>query len=459
MPGMNGVELCRRLHELKPDLPVIVMTAHSDTSFVVESLRAGVEDYLFKPLDLEMLLHRVERALGRREAKVELARLADEMRAVNERLVLSSVREQENAEAAERHRAQLGALLENLSDGVVIVDGEGRVLMVNRAAHAASLGGLPVADVHQINALEALRLDGTPCPVDERPIMRALRGEVFDGYEILRVRGEGDVRRLITSGTNVRGEGGSIELAIVVFRDVTELRRLERERDEYVALISHDLRGPLNNILMAAKLLEQPADAKRHPEDARIVEQIARNAKRMNGMIADLLESTTLESEGVKLHKKPCDLGAIVAGIVHDLDDAHRRRIVFESGARAGARPRGSVEDRAGHHEPRHQRPQVLARGRRRSRPSRPGGRGGRPRGGGPRDRRRAGARAADLRALLPCADGQARLGAGARPVHHEAHRRGPRRPDRGRERGGEGEHVQAALAVARRRGVGSPRR
>lgn len=332
MPRMDGVELCRCLHALYPDLPVIVVTAHSDTSSAIESLRAGVEDYLTKPIELEGLLHRLERTLERSNSKIELARLTEETRIINERLILSSVREQENAEAAERQRAQLSALLENLSDGVVTADRSGRILIANRVARELWLGEQTISDVHQLDALETRRLDGTPCPVDEHPLTRALRGERFDQYELLCVRPDGELRRLTTSGTNVTGSDGLIELAIVVFRDVTELHRLERQRDEYVALISHDLRGPLSCVLGSASMLVESAKKQESSGyEVRAIERIARNAQRMNTMIAELLDSATFESEGIKLSKEPCDLREMVAGIVHDLDEARMCRITLET--------------------------------------------------------------------------------------------------------------------------------
>src|SRR6185369_11349929 len=119
MHPMDGVELCRRLHELDHDLPVIVMTAHSDMQSVIESLRERAEDYLIKPLQYEAVLWCVERAITRRAAKLEQEQT---QRTLNEHLVLSSIREQEHAEAEALQSAQLRALLENLSEGVLVAD-------------------------------------------------------------------------------------------------------------------------------------------------------------------------------------------------------------------------------------------------------------------------------------------------------------------------------------------------
>jgi len=334
MPAMDGLQLCHHLRELDPNVTIIVVTGQSETSYAVASLRAGVEDFLTKPLDLDALAHRLERTLERRRAKVALATLMDQLRSTNERLVLSSIREQENAEAAELHRAQLSALLEKLSDGVIIAEPGGRIVMVNRAAQEVWHQGEPFTDVRELHRLDVLRPDGTSCPVDDRPLPRALRGEVFDRCEILlRVGASGDVQRLVASGTSVRGADGSVELAIVVFKDVTELRELERQRAEFIGLVTHDLRGPLNNILMSASLLKDMTDAKEPFDIAPMIDRLTRNAQRMSGMITELVESAALESKRVELLKAPCDLREIVTRVVQDLDDASRQRIVLDSAA------------------------------------------------------------------------------------------------------------------------------
>src|SRR5450631_723979 len=145
MPKIDGTELCRRLHELAPDLPIIVMTASSDMQGAVESLRAGAEDFLSKPLDHDVVSLCIDRALSRRNAKLEhdkLRRETEELyRTLNTRLVVNHAREQQRANAEAQQRAQLNALLENLSEGVAVADPSGRLVMVNDAArHILGLG-------------------------------------------------------------------------------------------------------------------------------------------------------------------------------------------------------------------------------------------------------------------------------------------------------------------------------
>jgi len=335
MPRMGGAELCQRLRELDPELPVIVMTAFSDMTSVIECMRAGAEDYLLKPLELEAVLWSLERASARRAAKreQELLRKSNEalFRALNERLVESSVREQEHAEEEARQRAQLNALLENLSDGVAIVDRSGRIAMINDAGRAILGFGEGRGPVDGVLLLEAEDLEGRPLPAEARPLRRALRGETFADYEVQRVRPDGERRRVVSTGTNVRDANGDVALAIVVFRDVTELRRLERQREEYLALISHDLRNPLSSIMLFVTVLKRSMARKGLADEAASAARIEQNVRRMTAMLEDLTEATSLEAQGVTLQRDRCDLRALVAAVADCMDEARARRITIEA--------------------------------------------------------------------------------------------------------------------------------
>ena len=300
MHPINGVELCTRLRRLDPDLPVVVMTAHSDMKSVIESMHAGAEDYLIKPLDYDAVALGVDRAISRRKERAE-------------------------------HAAQLEALLEKLNEGVIVADASGRVTLVNDAARAISgLGKDDVLTVDSLQSLEAFDLDGRPLPPEQRPLMRAVRGEQFADYEIVRQRPNGERRRIVSSGTNVRDDRGQVSLAIVVFRDVTELRLLEKQREEYLALISHDLRSPLSSMLGFVSLLKASlAEQKGALFD--LAERAQRNVKRMTAMLDELTEATSLEARGVTLRREPCELHALALGIVGGLADGLASRITVET--------------------------------------------------------------------------------------------------------------------------------
>ena len=89
MPGMSGIDLLRRLKELKINTPVIVITGHGDIALAVEAMKIGALDFLEKPFDDAVLLASVEAALKRREGEtrrdVERAEIESRLTALSSR--------------------------------------------------------------------------------------------------------------------------------------------------------------------------------------------------------------------------------------------------------------------------------------------------------------------------------------------------------------------------------------
>ncbi|ODT22803.1 MAG: DNA-binding response regulator [Kaistia sp. SCN 65-12] len=89
MPQMDGLELQRRLHEMKTALPVIVMTGHGDVPLAVEAMKAGAIDFIEKPFDDEILLSAIRSALARRardsERDARRAAIRDRVQRLSER--------------------------------------------------------------------------------------------------------------------------------------------------------------------------------------------------------------------------------------------------------------------------------------------------------------------------------------------------------------------------------------
>ena len=92
MPGISGMELLRRLHELKIELPVIVITGHGDVPLAVEAMKFGAADFLEKPFDDSILLAAVRSALSRQDGDT---RQRAERAVIDERLAALSNRERE----------------------------------------------------------------------------------------------------------------------------------------------------------------------------------------------------------------------------------------------------------------------------------------------------------------------------------------------------------------------------
>ena len=80
MPGMDGIELLKQLRAQDHDVPVIVATAFGEVATAVAAMRAGADDYLTKPLELDELLLAIERAMERRALRSETENLRRQLR-------------------------------------------------------------------------------------------------------------------------------------------------------------------------------------------------------------------------------------------------------------------------------------------------------------------------------------------------------------------------------------------
>lgn len=84
MPGMDGLQVLKEIHEQNPDTPVIVISGAGVMGDVVEALRLGASDYMIKPIvDMEMLVHSVSKTLERKELRAENLRYREELEAAN----------------------------------------------------------------------------------------------------------------------------------------------------------------------------------------------------------------------------------------------------------------------------------------------------------------------------------------------------------------------------------------
>jgi len=102
-----------------------------------------------------------------------------------------------------------------------------------------------------------------------------------------------------------------------VFHDVTELRRLERVRREFVANVSHELKTPLTAIRGFAETLQAEglSEAQRH----QYLDVVLRHARRLSALIDDLLELSRIEGRQGFLEAVPVDVGALARGLLRDL--------------------------------------------------------------------------------------------------------------------------------------------
>src|SRR5688572_10996028 len=204
-----------------------------------------------------------------------------------------------------RDRARMEAILSSMIEGVLVVDEQGRLQLVNDAARR--ILKLEKGSLNR-SYVEAIRHPGI---VDH--IGRALAGEETDGLELSVTRDT--TRTLVARVTPVVAAGRG---AVLVMHDITDLRKADLVRRDFVANVSHELRTPLTAIKGYAEALLDDADDAEARE--KFLDIIHRHATRMERLVKDLLRLARLDAgqEGVEL--MPCDVEGLLKGIINDFE-------------------------------------------------------------------------------------------------------------------------------------------
>ncbi|MDA8218387.1 MAG: PAS domain-containing protein, partial [Dehalococcoidales bacterium] len=226
---------------------------------------------------------------------IDRAMLHREMQEINRELVVAGVREQELAEEYEAARNEVTSILERISDAFFAVDRQWRFTYVSlRAAQVLRTSREEIIGRKIWDAFpEAL---GSPF---QRECERALSEQVAVTFEAC--------YQPFATWFEVHAYPAHNGLT-VYFQDITDRRRIEEFREEYIRLISHDLRGPLTIILGMGQWLERQLAGAARPREASMAGRIVTSAHRMTSMIQDLVDSARLEAGKTDLHKGPTNL-------------------------------------------------------------------------------------------------------------------------------------------------------
>jgi len=206
------------------------------------------------------------------------------------------------AEAAlERERATLAAAVDMLPLPLWLLDTAGN-MQVNPAGQAFRRR-TNLAQRREVAYLDpATRL---PLPQEQRTILRALRGEVIVGRELLLLTGDGDALPVITHAAPIR-LNGEIVGAVGVIEDITPLKEADRAKDEFLATLSHELQTPLTSILSWTELARGTRELDILTQ---AIEVIYLNAQRQKALIAEMLDMSRLLYRKLTLEPHLLDLG------------------------------------------------------------------------------------------------------------------------------------------------------
>lgn len=225
-------------------------------------------------------------------------------------------------------------LLGAIGVALYTTDSQGRITYFNQAA-ADLWGRRPAIGELWCGSWRLLWPDGTPMEHDQCPMAIALKeNRAVRDVEAMAERPDGTRVMFQPYPTPVRDDDGTMIGAINVMVDVTERNRAEQAlrvsnavKDEFLGLISHEMRTPVTTILGNARLLHDRADRLSDEDRQHMVADIGNEAERLTSIVENLLMLTRLES-GAQVEFEPQVLAHVVRTSVESYRSRHRERSI-----------------------------------------------------------------------------------------------------------------------------------
>jgi PAS domain S-box-containing protein len=220
------------------------------------------------------------------------------------------------------NKARDEAILTNIGDGVIVSDQNGKLIVFNKMAENILGMGSQEVDPQKWSKVYGMFYPDrkTTIPVEDLPLSRALKGESVENAEMF-VRNEKIPVGVILScnATPVKDVKGNILGGVVVFRDITKEKEVDRMKSEFISLASHQLRTPLSAMKWFLEMLLSGDAGELVPEQKEMVINIDESNERMIDLVNSLLNVSRIESGRIIIEPSPTDIKELLVGVQKEI--------------------------------------------------------------------------------------------------------------------------------------------
>jgi PAS domain S-box-containing protein len=239
---------------------------------------------------------------------------------------------QQKHQSVETERVWLHTILDQLPEGVLLVEAAaGTVSYANKAA--SQLLHIPLSRLIGSTLKEIMSMASGPISASRWsfPLIHALWGRTTINQELTIIHPDGSEIVVLGSAAPIRALHGFIDGAALVFQDITSIKQLEQQKNDFFAAASHELRTPLTVIMGFAELLQiSPPDSKMQQ---RAVSSILRESSNLLQLVHDLLDVSRLDQRKLEIQRAYQDILAPLREMINkqtSIAMAHRVTVTME---------------------------------------------------------------------------------------------------------------------------------
>ncbi|MBC8394478.1 MAG: response regulator [Deltaproteobacteria bacterium] len=301
MPGLSGFDVLSHVKALHPDTVVIVITGYATVEHSIEAMKNGAFDFIPKPYSPAQLRVVVSKAIDYTRALKDIA----------------------------EEKSRMRVLIDLLANGVMVTDTEKRLVLVNPAflkmvdCKENPAVGWPIKDFVQNELLNEMIEKALSMPEDS---FAEQTEELQKG-----AKGEDDASNFHARCVPFRDRVGRTLGTITVLNDITYLKKIDQLKSDFVSMVAHEIRSPLNSVLAQLKIMRDglagDVTEKQHEIMSRASEKIAS----LVNLSSELLSLAKKEAGLTTLERSNCDMAAIIEDQVSfHLPKAQEKEIQIE---------------------------------------------------------------------------------------------------------------------------------
>ena len=282
MPGVSGMDILDRVKVQHPDTVIIVITGYATLEHSVEAMKKGAFDFISKPFSPQDLRGVVAKAM-------EYIRTLEDI-------------------ATEKSRMRV--MIDCLPDGVMATDAQKKVALANPAFlkmvgyGGKAVIGLEVKDLVLDDKIEMLIDRALAMPSDE---FTQLTAEIA-----VRDLGEKEEKIFGVWCVPFRDRLGRNLGTVTATHDITATKKMDQLKSDFVSMVAHEVRSPLNTVLMQMKVLQDGLVGPVSEKQREALERVSERIKSLVALSSELLDLAKIESGLVTQEKEKLDMGSLL---------------------------------------------------------------------------------------------------------------------------------------------------
>lgn len=271
MPKISGFDVLSEVRTNHPDTVVIVITGYATLEHSIEAMKKGAFDFIPKPFTPDQLRAVVDKSLQYTNALQDIA----------------------------ESKSRLRVLVNRLTEGVLTTDNNKLIVQANPAfLHMMRYHG---EDVIGRNVAEIIEYKEILDAIDRT---LAMAPETFSEVTSeLVLQDAGGEKSYSCRCVPFRSKAGNTLGTITVLHDITALKKINQMKSDFVSMVSHEIRSPMNSLLMQLKIIMDGLAGEVTQKQQEILERASDKIVNLNNLVTELLDLSRIES-GLIAHEK-----------------------------------------------------------------------------------------------------------------------------------------------------------